>query len=83
MTKKPSYRFADYTEPWADKKLGELVERVTRKNKNLESDLPLTISAQYGLIDQETFFNKTTLDFIFFLSLIKRLLVKTSVDITY
>ena len=58
MTKKPSYRFADYTEPWADKKLGELVERVTRKNKNLESDLPLTISAQYGLIDQETFFNK-------------------------
>lgn len=58
MTKKPSYRFADYTEPWVDKKLGELVERVTRKNKNLESDLPLTISAQYGLIDQETFFNK-------------------------
>ena len=58
MTKQPSYRFADYTEPWADKKLGELVERVTRKNKNLESDLPLTISAQYGLIDQETFFNK-------------------------
>jgi len=58
MTKKPSYRFADYTEPWADKKLGELVERVTRKNKNLESDLPLTISAQYGLIDQQTFFNK-------------------------
>ena len=58
MTKQPSYRFADYTEPWADKKLGELVERVTRKNKNLESDLLLTISAQYGLIDQETFFNK-------------------------
>ena len=58
MTKQPSYRFAGHTEPWEEKKLGELVERVTRKNKNLESDLPLTISAQYGLIDQETFFNK-------------------------
>ncbi|WP_261096888.1 restriction endonuclease subunit S [uncultured Streptococcus sp.] len=58
MTKQPSYRFAEYTESWVEKKLGEIVERITRKNKNLESDLPLTISAQYGLIDQETFFNK-------------------------
>ena len=58
MTRKPSYRFAGYIEPWEEKKLGEIVERITRKNKNLESDLPLTISAQYGLIDQETFFNK-------------------------
>ena len=58
MTKQPSYRFAGYTESWVEKKLGEIVERITRKNKNLESDLPLTISAQYGLIDQETFFNK-------------------------
>ena len=58
MTKQPSYRFAEYTESWVEKKLGEIVERITRKNKNLESDLPLTISAPYGLIDQETFFNK-------------------------
>ena len=28
-----------------------------RKNSNLESTLPLTISAQYGLIDQGEFFN--------------------------
>jgi type I site-specific deoxyribonuclease specificity subunit len=58
MIKIPDYRFKNYTEPWEEKKLGEIVERITRKNKNLESDLPLTISAQYGLIDQETFFNK-------------------------
>ena len=32
--------------------------RVTRKNKNNESRLPLTISAQHGLVDQVTFFNK-------------------------
>ena len=34
------------------------MERVTRKNKNNESTLPLTISAQDGLVDQNTYFNK-------------------------
>jgi type I restriction enzyme, S subunit len=43
---------------WKQKPLNELVERITRKNKNLESTLPLTISAQHGLVDQVTFFNK-------------------------
>ena len=38
--------------------MGHLCERVTRKNKNNESDLPLTIASQYGLIDQRDFFNK-------------------------
>ena len=33
-------------------------ERVMRKNKSNQSRLPLTISAQYGLVDQITFFNK-------------------------
>jgi type I restriction enzyme S subunit len=37
--------------------LGEIVERVVRKNTNNESSLPLTISAQYGLVDQITYFN--------------------------
>ena len=46
------------TDPWEQRKLGELVERVTRKNDGLESDLPLTISAQYGLVDQREFFSK-------------------------
>ena len=48
----------DYPE-WKHKKLNSIVERVTRKNKGLQSTLPLTISAQYGLVDQITFFNKT------------------------
>ena len=43
---------------WEQRKLKDIVNRVTRKNKNLESTLPLTISAQYGLVDQITFFNK-------------------------
>ena len=50
--------FFKKTNSWEQRKLGELVERVTRKNQDLESDLPLTISAQYGLIDQSEFFDK-------------------------
>ena len=42
---------------WEQRKLGDIAERVTRKNENNESDLPLTISAQHGLIDQRLFFN--------------------------
>lgn len=42
---------------WEQRKLGEITQRVTRKNADNESDLPLTISAQYGLIDQRLFFN--------------------------
>ena len=38
--------------------MGDLVDRVTRKNRDLVSELPLTISAQYGLIDQNEFFDK-------------------------
>ena len=38
--------------------MGDLVNRVTRKNQDLVSELPLTISAQYGLIDLNEFFDK-------------------------
>ena len=37
--------------------MGEIVDRVVRKNTNNESTLPLTISAQYGLVDQIIYFN--------------------------
>ena len=56
--KVPELRFSDFTDAWEQRHLGEIVERVTRKNENLESTLPLTISAQYGLIDQNEFFDK-------------------------
>ena len=55
--KVPAIRFAGFTDPWEQRKLGDIAERVTRKNENNESDLPLTISAQHGLIDQRLFFN--------------------------
>ena len=56
--KNPEIRFAGFTDDWEQRKLGEICERLTRKNKDNESDLPLTISSQHGLIDQRDFFNK-------------------------
>ena len=56
--KAPKLRFKGFTDAWEQRKLGELTIRVTRKNKNIESDLPLTISAQDGLIAQDKFFGK-------------------------
>ena len=53
----PAIRFAGFTDAWEQRKLGERVERVVRKNINNESSLPLTISSQYGLVDQITYFN--------------------------
>ena len=55
----PTLRFAEYTDEWHKYALSTFVTRITRRNKNTESSLPLTISAQYGLVDQITFFNKT------------------------
>ena len=43
--------------PWKQYKLSDFATRVTRKNGN-QTDIPLTISAQYGLIDQRDFFSK-------------------------
>ena len=54
----PKIRFEGFTGEWEQRKLGDLADRVTRKNQDLVSELPLTISAQYGLIDQNEFFDK-------------------------
>lgn len=56
--KVPQIRFNGYSDDWVQRKLSEVTERVTRKNKNNESTRPLTISAQDGLIDQNDFFDK-------------------------
>jgi len=51
-------RFPEFTGEWEKHSLSEFTERVTRRNKGNACSLPLTISAQYGLVDQITFFNK-------------------------
>ena len=55
----PTLRFAEFTDEWEKYELSHFVTRITRRNKNNKSSLPLTISAQYGLVDQISFFNKT------------------------
>ena len=55
--KVPKLRFPGFEGEWEETRLGDAVERITRKNINNETGLPLTISAKYGLIDQESFFN--------------------------
>lgn len=56
--KEPQIRFCGFNSTWEQRKLGEVVERIVRKNVNMDSTLPLTISAQYGLIAQSEFFDK-------------------------
>ena len=53
----PEIRFEGFTDPWEQRKLGEVAHRVIRKNEGTQSDLPLTISAQHGLVDQRDYFN--------------------------
>ncbi|PAI65350.1 restriction endonuclease subunit S [Staphylococcus aureus] len=55
----PELRFPGFEGEWEEKKLGNLTDRVIRKNKNLESKKPLTISGQLGLIDQTEYFSKS------------------------
>ena len=54
----PNLRFPEFSGEWEHVALSEIAARVTRKNKDNASKLPLTISAQYGLVDQISFFNK-------------------------
>ena len=54
----PNLRFPEFKGEWEKMRLDAFTKRVMRKNKSNQSRLPLTISAQYGLVDQVTFFNK-------------------------
>ncbi len=53
----PQLRFPEFNDEWQVKKLGDVFERVTRKNKENNQNI-LTISAQDGLVSQEKFFSK-------------------------
>ena len=46
LTREPRCFLGSFDFSWEQRKLGELVDRVVRKNTNNESTLPLTISAQ-------------------------------------
>lgn len=59
----PTLRFKqdngiDYLD-YKETALSSIAERITRKNKDNESDVPLTIASLYGLVDQRDYFNRT------------------------
>ena len=54
----PKLRLKGMTGEWQKVKLYDIVNRVTEKNKTNTCNRVLTIAAQYGLIDQQEFFNK-------------------------
>ena len=51
-------RFSEFVDIWQKLPLKNFTERIRRKNVNNTSNRPLTISAQYGLIDQNDFFDR-------------------------
>ena len=55
----PALRFPEFEGEWETIKLSDFVDRVTRKNTNNQTNLPLTISSKDGLVDQITYFSKT------------------------
>lgn len=52
-------RFKGNTDPLSTYRMEDFCSRITRKNKDNQCSMVLTIAAQYGLVDQESFFNKT------------------------
>ena len=57
--REPNRRFKGCSEPLSTYKMKDFCFRITDKNKDNKCSLVLTIAAQYGLVDQESFFNKS------------------------
>lgn len=54
----PKLRFPGFTEPWEQRKLGELANNVTEKNVTLSETETFTNSAELGIISQNSFFDR-------------------------
>lgn len=55
----PNIRFKGFTDPWEQRKLGDVSSKVTEKNKSKKYTETLTNSAEYGIINQYAFFDKS------------------------
>ena len=55
----PMCRIKGFNQPLTTYKLGSFCSRIFTKNKDAKCSLVLTIAAQYGLVNQESFFNKS------------------------
>lgn len=56
--KKPEIRFEGFTDDWEQRKLGEISNKITRKNQDNVVDEVFTNSAEFGIISQRDFFDK-------------------------
>ena len=55
--KTPSIRFKGFTDPWEQRKLNEIADKVTEKNAGLQYIETFTNSAEFGIISQRDFFD--------------------------
>lgn len=55
---KPKIRFKGYQEDWEQRKLSEIADKVTEKNKNNDFSEPFTNSAEQGIISQKDYFDR-------------------------
>ena len=55
----PQMRLHGFTGNWTQVRLSDVCQRIRTKNINTQCQLVLTIAAQYGLVSQEDFFNKS------------------------
>ena len=55
----PAKRLSPYSKDWKLIKLFDICQRIQTKNTGRQCRQVLTIAAQYGLVNQEDFFNKT------------------------
>ena len=56
--KVPEIRFEGFTEAWEQRKLKEIADKVSEKNKNNEFSEPFTNSAEQGIISQKDYFDR-------------------------
>lgn len=54
----PKLRFPGFTEEWEQRKLSEIADKVTEKNKNNDFSEPFTNSAEQGIISQKDYFDR-------------------------
>ena len=57
-SKVPEIRFKGFTDEWEQRKLNEVADKVSEKNKNNEFSEPFTNSAEQGIISQKDYFDR-------------------------
>ena len=58
MNNTPKIRYKGYTDAWEQRKLGEISDKITKKNQDIAVEEVFTNSAEFGIISQRDFFDK-------------------------